>query len=129
MGALYKGKGRKTHQGTADDKYLSKKPLVWVSTNYETFGVTEERCWSREGGLQLEIKLSAQQNTPGNKGSGCELNVGHRPAAPREGPKACAKALVCLGWEGAAAQRKPEEPAVTGHLSGAQTEGRRAPLH
>lgn len=69
MRTLSRGKGRKSHQVTTDDKYFFKKPLVWLSTNYKTCEVTEGRYWSKEGGLQPEIKLSAQQNAPGNKGS------------------------------------------------------------
>jgi len=67
VGTLSNGKGRQTYEVPTDNKYFSEELLVWLSTNYKTCEVTEGTCWSREGGLRPEIKLSAQQNTPGNE--------------------------------------------------------------
>lgn len=54
--------GRKPHQLQRDGKYFSGRPLVWQSTNYKP-----GRCCSREGGMEPEIKLSAQQTASGDK--------------------------------------------------------------
>lgn len=58
--------GRKPHQLTTDEQRFPEKPPLRLSTDYKTWGDCG-RCWSREGGLEPEIKLSAQQNTSGDK--------------------------------------------------------------